>query len=62
VKNIKMSVSDDGKLTIVVNLREEHGESKSQKNIIIASTGGNIPAPEPFEDVRFGVNVYRPKP
>ncbi|MCK5607003.1 hypothetical protein KAR91_34285 [Candidatus Pacearchaeota archaeon] len=59
MKNIDMVVKDN-KLVITVDLTEEHGLSKSEKNVIIATTGGNADVPGMEEkDVKIGLNVYR---
>jgi hypothetical protein len=46
-------------LVITVDLQKTFGLSGSGKSIIIASTGGNIPVPG-HEDVKIGLNIYRP--
>lgn len=56
-KNVRMIVEKDT-LTMFVDLATEVGPSKSGKNIIIASTGGNQLAPSRHE--KIGLNVYRP--
>ena len=60
MKNIQMNVERD-KLIIIVDLSLEFGLSSSGKSITIASTEGNISVPG-REDVKVGLNVYRPKP
>ena len=60
MKNIQMNVEGD-KLIIVVDLNQEFGLSSSGKSITIASTEGNISVPG-REDVKVGLNVYKPKP
>ena len=60
MKNIQMKVERD-KLIIIVDLSQEFGLSSSGKSITIASTEGNISVPG-REDVKVGLNVYRPKP
>jgi hypothetical protein len=59
MKNVGMNV-DGNILTIKVDLTKEFGPSSSGKNIIIASTEGNI-AVEGHEEVKIGLNVYRKK-
>jgi hypothetical protein len=49
------------RLVIVVDLSQEVGESSSGKSIILASSGGNVSVPG-FEDIKIGLNVYRPQP
>ena len=56
-KNLMMKVTDDI-LTISVNLTQEVGPSKSGKNIIISSSGGNQLVFSRQE--KIGLNVYRP--
>ena len=60
MKNIQMTVEGD-KLIIVVDLNQEFGLSSSGKSITIASTEGNISVPG-REDVKVGLNVYKPRP
>jgi hypothetical protein len=52
---------DGDKLIITVDLNQEFGLSSSGKSITIASTEGNISVPG-REDVKVGLNVYKPKP
>jgi ABC-type molybdate transport system ATPase subunit len=53
-----MAVSKDGKtLTITIDLTKTFGPSSSGKTTIIATTGGNVPAPE-HDDIKVGVNIY----
>lgn len=58
MKNIEMQV-DENILTIRIDLSKEYGESKSGKTIIVASTQGNVNAPE--SDIKIGVNCYKQK-
>ncbi len=60
MKNIQMTV-EGNKLVITVDLNQEFGLSSSGKSITIASTEGNISIPG-REDVKVGLNVYKPKP
>ncbi len=57
MKNVKLTVKGDI-LTIEVNLKETFGKSASQKNVIIATTGGNVSVEG--TDAKLGLNVYRP--
>jgi hypothetical protein len=57
MQNVEMT-SDGKKLTIVVDLTKEYGESASKKSIIIASTGGGIAIPE-SNDIKIGLNIYK---
>ncbi|HWQ66529.1 MAG TPA: hypothetical protein VN372_06635 [Methanospirillum sp.] len=59
MKNIEMTV-EGTKLTIIVDLSKDYGESKSGKSITIASTEGNISVPD-NEDIKIGLNIYRKK-
>lgn len=54
--NVEMKVDGDI-LTITVNLKERFGRSKSGKTEIIATTGGNVSAPN-NPDIKIGLNVY----
>lgn len=56
MKNVEMKV-EGSKLVITVNLDENQGPSKSQKSIIIGTTGGNVGVPG-MENARVGVTVY----
>jgi len=60
VKNIEMNVEGD-KLIIIVDLNQEFGLSSSGKSITIASTEGNVAIPN-REEIKIGLNVYKPKP
>lgn len=57
--NLKMSV-DKNVLTIQVDLSKEQGPSKSGKNVIIATSGGNMEVPG-GKGAKIGINVYKPK-
>ena len=54
--NVNMKVQGS-KLVIEVDLTKKLGLSKSLKNTIIASTGGNIEVPGK-PDIKIGMNVY----
>jgi hypothetical protein len=54
--NIEMKIED---ITIKVDLSKTAGPSASGKSVIIASTKGNQPLPEPYSDVKVGLNVYK---
>ncbi len=45
--------------TAKVDLSKTAGPSTSGKSIIIASTKGNQPLPEPHSEVKVGLNVYK---
>ena len=59
VKNIKAKVQGD-ELILTIDLSKNFGLSGSGKSIIIASTEGNVAVPG-REDVKIGLNVYRPQ-
>lgn len=56
MKNVELSV-EGNILTIKVDLSKEFGLSSSGKNIIVASTEGNVTIPDREE--KIGMNVYR---
>lgn len=58
MKNVEFSV-EGNILTIKIDLSKEFGPSSSGKNIIIASTEGNVSIPNREE--KIGLNVYRKK-
>ena len=58
-KNIETRVQGD-KLVITIDLTKNYGLSSSGKSLIIATSEGNVPVPG-REDVKIGVNVYRPQ-
>ncbi len=60
MKNIEISV-DGNKLIIMVDLDQEFGLSSSGKSITVASTEGNVSVPG-REEIKIGLNIYRPKP
>ena len=57
--NVQMEVQGET-LVIRVDLTKEYGLSSSGKSVIIASTGGNV-AVIGREEVKIGLNVYRPQ-
>lgn len=59
MKNVEFSV-EGNTLTIKVDLAKEFGPSTSGKNIIIASTEGNVSVPG-REECKIGLNIYRKK-
>ena len=59
MKNIKAKVQGD-ELILTIDLSKNFGLSGSGKSIIIASTEGNVAVPG-REEVKIGVNVYRPQ-
>ena len=58
-ENVSMHV-DGSVLVIEIDLGVSLGPSASGKSEIIASTGGNVAVPG-HEDVKVGLNVYRPR-
>lgn len=60
MKNVQMNV-EGNKLVIVVDLNQEFGLSSSGKSITVASTEGNIAVPG-REEVKIGLNIYKPRP
>lgn len=48
--------ADASRLTITIDLEQEHGPSKSGKTIVIASTKGNV---QPAPGIYLGVNCYK---
>jgi len=58
MKNVEMTI-EGTILTIKIDLSKEFGLSASEKNIIIASTEGNVTVPN--RDEKIGLNVYRKK-
>ena len=59
MKNVELTV-EGNILTIKVDLTQEFGPSSSGKNILIATTEGNVSVPGD-EDKKIGLNVYRKK-
>lgn len=59
MRNVGMKV-EGKKLIITVDLSKEHGESKSGKSVVIASTDGNVDV-NGMKDVKLGLNVYKAK-
>ena len=55
MKNIKVK-NAEGILTLTIDLKVDHGRSKSGKSTIIATTGGNK---EIAPGIYLGANVYR---
>ena len=58
MKNVTLSV-DGSKLTIEVDLSQNFGLSSSGKSIVIATSEGNKSVPG-TEDIKIGLNVYKP--
>jgi hypothetical protein len=60
MKNVEIKV-DGNKLMLIVDLSQEFGLSASGKSITVASTEGNVSVPG-YEEVKIGLNVYKPRP
>lgn len=58
VKGIVMK-RKDGKLLVEVDLTKDYGLSSTKKNLIVATTGGNVPV-EGDPDIKIGINVFKP--
>jgi hypothetical protein len=56
MKNLDIKI-EGNILTMVVDLSQRYGESKSGKSITIASTEGNISIPN-HEEIKIGLNIY----
>jgi len=59
MQNVQFQVQGDN-LVIIVDLSQEIGESASGKSVILATTAGNVSVPG-REDVKVGLNVFRPQ-
>lgn len=59
MRNVKMSEKDNI-LTITIDLSKELGLSKSNKTMLVATTGGNVTIGD--KGIKLGVNCYKPKP
>lgn len=57
MQNVNFKVDKDV-LTITINLKQELGPSKSQKTMMIATTGGNADIGK--DGIKVGLNVYKP--
>jgi hypothetical protein len=57
MKNCEMKL-EGNILTIEIDLSKEFGKSSSGKNIIVATTEGNVSVPE-NEGIKIGLNVYK---
>ena len=58
MRNVKLT-EKDGVLTVVIDLKQELGLSKSEKTMLIATTGGNVTIGD--DGVKIGINCYKPK-
>src|SRR5437879_1277075 len=59
MQNVVMRV-EDNKLLIEVDLTTSFGPTESGKSILIGSTRGTVSVPG-HEEIKVGVNVFRPK-
>ncbi len=58
-ENIEITIQGNT-LVITVDLSKTYGLSASGKSEVIASTGGNVAVPG-RDEVKVGLNVYRPQ-
>lgn len=58
MQNVNMTVKGN-KLLIEVDTSQELNVSATGKSMVVATTGGNVPAPN-MPDVKIGLNVYKP--
>ena len=61
VDNVKTEVIDNI-LIIKIDLKQEHGESKSGKTIRVASTIGFLPIETDIGDITLSLNCNKKKP
>lgn len=59
MRNVSLSATGD-KLTITVDLSVPGTVSRTGKSMILASTEGNVTAPD-TDGVKIGLNVYKPR-
>ncbi len=60
MQNVSFQV-EGHQLVITVDLDQELGVSSSGKSILIATTGGNVSVAVPgYDEIKVGLNVYRP--
>jgi hypothetical protein len=57
--NVKMEIKDKH-LLIDIDLTKEHGLSSTGKSMMIATTSGNVPLPEPYDSMKLGLNLMKP--
>jgi hypothetical protein len=57
--NVHMEVQGN-LLVMTIDLSQTMGVSASGKSEIIATTGGNVSLPG-YDEIKIGVNVYRPR-
>lgn len=61
MKNIKISTTKDGLVTVTFDPKQTQGPSASGKTQVVATTSGNVDVPG-FPGLKLGVNCYGPKP
>lgn len=59
-KNLKVSVTEDGIMTIIIDLTKTQGPSATGKTTIIGTSSGNVQIAG-SDDTVIGVNVYKKK-
>ena len=57
-KNVSVIIEGE-ELVVRINLTKDFGKSKSGKTIIVASSEGNVSLPEPYKNIKMGLNVYK---
>ena len=61
MQNVSVQV-EGNTLVLTVDLDQELGVSSSGKSVIIATTGGNVSLSVPgYDEIKVGLNVYRPQ-
>lgn len=58
-KNIEFTV-EGSTLTLKIDLSKSFGQSKSGKSQIIATTSGNKSLTGEYDDIKIGINCYKP--
>ena len=61
MKNVQMTMDKDGILTIKIDTKQEHGLTGSGKNIIVASSCGNVTI-DGTNGIKIGINCYKKAP
>lgn len=54
--NVEMKL-EGSKLTLIIDISKEQGMSASGKNMIVATTSGNVAIPG--TDIKMGLNLYK---
>ena len=57
--NVETQV-EGNKLTIIIDLSKEYGPTGSGKSTKVASSDGNMAIPG-REEIKLGINVYKPR-